>query len=339
MPAIVPRFNFTEDPLNAPNVTLQLGPNPAVLLDIWLIAYTLGQILMLLLVGTLLWKRRAIGSGRSWRGLTLINMLLTMFLNSTINLILYYAGESANPDPPPGLCLVQATLRHGSGPMTEVAIMSLAIETFLSTRGAVNMKKLPVGIIVLLLLLPYFSFFLWAIPIAVMGMAHPLKIHRLGQAFYCTYSNNMYGDVTTLYGVLAILITAVIQSFTARFLHRTWRTTRDLRASGGIDLSLVVRIWVFTGFQILFILMTVLDLPLAASPKRMLDQAIEVFQSLVPVIAFVLFGLRSSILELWFWWWPRFVSRAAGENREDSSVVFKTHSASPSTAPSVCDST
>lgn len=70
--------------VNASDNVLLLGDNPFVLLDSWIIIYTVGQVFILLLMGTL-WKKRKAGS---WKGLTLINMFITMFLNSIIVCIL-----------------------------------------------------------------------------------------------------------------------------------------------------------------------------------------------------------------------------------------------------------
>jgi len=208
--------------------------------------------------------------------------------------------------------------------------MSLAFETFLSTRSAITAKKAPMSVIVLLLVLPYFSFLLWAVPIAVMGAIHPVNIERVDHAYYCSYNNGPFGDVCTLYGIIAILATAAIQGCTARILHRNWRSTRSLRASGGIDLPLILRICVFTLFQILFILATVIELYVQpALTARLLSQGIEVFQAFVPIIAFMLFGLRTSLLKLWFWWWPRPPSTTLNA----SSVLFNSHIASRSPMP------
>lgn len=283
--------------------TLDLGDDPYVLLDTWIIIYTIGQVLLLLLIGTL-WKKR---QSRSWKGLTLMNMLFTMFLNSVIMCILFYAGQQANPNPPTGLCLAQATLKHGSGPMTQVAILSLGIEAFISIRATIASGKQSTRVSILLLGAPYASFIVWSIPVAIMGVLNPENIERLDPAYsyYCSYRNNMFGDINTTFGVLAILATAVIQSLTARILHRSWRSTRQMRASGGIDFSLIVRICVFVALQILFIILTAINMvPSSASAPFTLGEFIDIFQSLVPIIAFFIFGFRSSILEVWFgrWW-------------------------------------
>lgn len=289
--------------VNASDSVLLLGDDPYILLDAWIVIYSVGQVVLLLLMGTL-WKKRKAGS---WKGLTLINMLITMFLNSIIVSILYYAGQQANPNPPTGLCLAQATLKHGSGPMTEVAILSLGVEAFLSTRASIASRQQSTMASILLLGAPYAAFIVWSIPVAIMGVLHPENIERLDQTYYCSYGNTVFGDITTSFGVLAILATAVIQGWTARLLHRTWRATRQVRASGGIDLSLIIRICVFVGLQIVFIILTVIDMFLEPDSARFaLGQFVNIFESLVPLIAFFIFGLRSSVLEVWFgrWWNP-----------------------------------
>jgi len=291
--------------VNGSDNVLILGDDPDVLLDAWIIIYTVGQVLLLLLIGTL-WKKR---ESRSWKGLTLMNMLITMVLNSATFCILFYAGQQTNPNPSTGLCLAQATLKHGSGPMTEVAILSLGVEVFLSLRASIRGSKQSTRVSILLLGAPYASFIVWSIPIAVMGVHHPENIERLTRVYwyYCSYRNDIFGDMTTTFGILAILATAVIQSLTARILQRSWRSTRQMRASGGIDFSLIVRICVFVALQILFIILTAISMIYQSNSTAFnFGGFVNIFQSLVPIIAFIIFGFRSSILEVWFgrWWHP-----------------------------------
>jgi len=280
--------------VNGTSKELDLGSDPQLLLHTWIALYTVAQILLLILLATLLIRRRTAGSGRGW---TLLNFLFTMLLNTVVFCILYYSGEQANPNPPIGLCLTQATLKHGTGPMTQAAILCLAVHVFISTRASINAQKDSPRTIRILLVVPYLMFIAGALPVLIMGLMYPVNVERVEHLYYCSLNSNIYGDISTFVGVAIILTAAVIQGRTVMTLRRSWLRVRKLRASGAIDVSLIVRISVLVGLQIVLIILTVASFVIGGIVS---DWVVAVYEGLLPIFAFAVFGLRRSILEMWF---------------------------------------
>ncbi len=122
-----------------------LGPHPLVLINVSFFFVCLGQLSLILLLGTLCFSKHVLK-----RNATLINLLVVtagvtvpgalLWVSHTLSRVSfadtwpsYYAQHILDPEPPFGLCLTQAILKHGTDPMFIVCSLALILDVLCET--------------------------------------------------------------------------------------------------------------------------------------------------------------------------------------------------------------
>jgi len=208
--------------------------------------------------------------------------------------------------------------------MIITAELSMALYIFLSAFRSVRFvdSSSPRWVAILLLVLPYTTAITWGLPIAIMGITQPKGIERLQQSYYCSYNNDLYGNVSTIFGVVFIIATASLLTATVVIIHRSWSSMRKVPSSGPIDASLIIRLGVFVFLQIVYITLTIVGVPLSIpGPLRdRIDDAAAIFEALTPTLCFVVFGLQKPLIKVWLSWFKFVIS--GGRSRPDTQFGF-----------------
>jgi len=276
--------------VNGYDFQLNVGRN---LLTTWLVLFSVGQGLLLCLLITIIFAK-AIRIKE--RNPIMTNLILTGLLSAISPCLLYYFGEVENPNPPTGLCLTQATIKHGTGIMAIVALLALVIEIFMTTQRTVRSRgpgHYPLRVISLLAA-PYLAFVAFAVPVLVMGLRELKNVERVEHLAYCSLKNDIYGTITTAMGILVTLSTVGFEAYTIHLVRKSRKAVQRLHNSKQIDIPLLIRVCIFSGLQIVFIIVTVIDIIPGTN-----DVVSFTYESLMPTAFFFVFGLRSDLIRTW----------------------------------------
>jgi len=281
-------------------------------LTAWLVIYTIGQVLLLGLFITLV-SAKFLRIKK--RNPVMTNVILTGFFSAVSPCLLYYAGEINNPNPPVGICLTQATLKHGTGIMALVALLVLVIDIFMTTRSIVGSKAQGYHPLrnLILLATPYVIFVAFALPVLVMGIQKPELLERLQNLTYCSIQNDIYGNISTGLGVVITLVTVGLEVYTLYILRKS-RAIKHVKESKQIDMSLLIRVCSFSGLQVIFIIVTAYNLTPGSPPAISFT-----YEALMTIGYFLVFGLQPDLIRTWLFMKPAFDASASTEFSESSS--------------------
>ncbi|THG99864.1 hypothetical protein EW026_g2572 [Hermanssonia centrifuga] len=157
-----------------------LGPHPLVLINVSFFFVCLGQLSLILLLGTLCFSKHVLK-----RNATLINLLVVTAGVTVPGALLYYAQHILDPEPPFGLCLTQAILKHGTDPMFIVCSLALILDVLCET-GMIMISITRRTRQLVLLASPYIVFVVFATWAAALGITHPHAVKHQPNDLYCT---------------------------------------------------------------------------------------------------------------------------------------------------------
>ncbi|KAK7686640.1 hypothetical protein QCA50_010240 [Cerrena zonata] len=282
-----------------------LGRSPMVLINFCFVLVTVGDILLILLLGTLLFSERV-----RRRNLSLINLLVVTIIASVPPALLYYGQEILNRRPPHALCFSQAILKHGTDPMFVIASLALVIE-FLQGTGKMVLRFIQKHHyrVAVLVAMPYITFIIFATITAILGAVFPTRVRHKKSQVACTVNFPALTHSVEFFSVLAVLITLAIEIITFYRLRKSWKdvkpalpSTGERARSGGsstFGYSHAMRIVGFTVLQLNFIILSGIDFYFTSVATHIIP---IVYESLIPLGTFLIFGTTEDCLHAWMFW-------------------------------------
>ncbi|KAI0690736.1 hypothetical protein BC835DRAFT_1417574 [Cytidiella melzeri] len=275
-----------------------LGPDPVALINADFVLVMLGQVSLVLLLGTLMFSPYV----RS-RNATLLNLLFLTVFVSVPPAILYYSGHALNPDPPFGLCLVQAIFEHGSEPMFIFASLALIIELLVETHLLDIRIHRPIRI-ALLVALPYFVFFVFFFWALILGTTNPSMVKHQPNQLYCTVAYVAFCRGIDILNAVVVVSTIALELFMLVRYRQIWSGAKEgsRLAQTGLSTALVIRLLGFTCTQLFYICLLALDFFVGAAVTHIIPIA---YEALMPLATFLIFGTTMDVMEAWKFWGRR----------------------------------
>jgi len=243
------------------------------------------QLLLPILVAALFYSKPRAES-------TLINVLITWIVAGIVSSILLYSGHAVGCEPPPLLCLTQASLYVAIPPMACVAVFCGVLQIFFNVR-----QKLKQSIEdkdhtvrgVCLLVAPYIIFALFATVTAASGASTFVStVSRTRRFFYCSVKSAFLVNTVTGFCSIMTLCTFGFAFWIVVLMYQNW-TRLHRSVNERLDFSYIFRM---LGFHIyLWIALCMAFLPKKALIVEDMSMAITGY-----VVLFT-FGTRNIVLQ------------------------------------------
>ncbi|KAF9446824.1 hypothetical protein P691DRAFT_824396 [Macrolepiota fuliginosa MF-IS2] len=159
---------------------------------------------------------------KTWHSIMLSTLVFA------IALVLWVGHQSSSLPPNGNLCLVQVAFIHATPPLASIAMASYTADIYISIRHMFKSDDWEdgpePGNIVLLVLLPWVTFFLVFLEaILVVGLLPSAKAHPAEPlAFYCRTDNNVAIVVSVVIVLLSCVVAVVCQAATGWMLYKNW---------------------------------------------------------------------------------------------------------------------
>ncbi|KAJ7494391.1 hypothetical protein B0H11DRAFT_2392829 [Mycena galericulata] len=224
----------------------------------------------------------------------LISFCAAWFIYSTSFTLLLYSGTQFSPEPPLGLCLIQAAFIYGTPVMTSAAGLAFVLHAALVLAGPGE------GCAVALLSSPYVLFVGFATALAVVGAMNPDKVSRSRTLFYCSIDLPIVNIVpgTSALIMVVVIVFKVLIGVKLYRLNKTFKTFSRPSAStnkfgAAPPMHIFVRVGIFSAYSLLALVACV---TFWASTG---DDLPYIVQASLPTAAFLRFGTQSDLLRAW----------------------------------------
>lgn len=251
-------------------------------------------------IGMLLVLLTVIFAPKVYRHFTWLNFCITWLIYCLSYLLLAFTGSQTSPEPPAyPLCLTQASMIYAAPVLVAMSTFALVLQLWFTLSKALAPPKakqrdcLRNGF---LLVSPYVAWLAEIIAILVIGTMHPNDVERAGHFVYCTITTGKPGNITA--GIVAgiLLIMVGFDIYIGAMLYKNWRALHKSDHPFQIPLSLLVRVSVFSLVCVIGIGCAFVFLAEVSSFTG------NIIISLMPIIAFVVFGTQRDILNVWMFW-------------------------------------
>jgi len=244
---------------------------------------------------------------RARRNLTLVNMCITFMITGIVSSILLYSGKQTGPEPPPLLCLTQASLLYAVPPMVSMAALALVFQLW-STVVWKPGQKVRGPALFLLLLPPYIVFFGFSLAGAMIGVRIPANVSRNRRFFYCSVRAPMFSNIVAITSAIILFITTIMEVWIGVTLFRNQRTTRPMaerqrrqnreqdrspKRLGAEDLQLAIRIGVFGLYIVVGFVISLLSIK---APTSVVP---DMIMASIGMAVFLVFGSQPSLWKVW----------------------------------------
>ncbi|KAF9468025.1 hypothetical protein BDZ94DRAFT_1246979 [Collybia nuda] len=250
--------------------------------------------ILLVLVPALLSSR--IKRSRSWFG-----VLATWMLYSATYLLL--VGRQLNPEPPYGLCILQAALVYATTPMCSVATTCFSIDFFLQLSTVLYKgRRIDHRVTNLLFLFP------WALG-AMVFMEALLVVHDASlvkpNQFYCHIDSSVPTITNLVLFFASIFVIIPFHVYTGLILHRNWTIFKQIcHTNARIAVWTTIKLSIFTLVVVLaVILSSVLTARVDSGEDVTSEWRIAVIT--LPTFSAVCLGFQQDILNTWWFWIKR----------------------------------
>jgi len=225
---------------------------------------------------------------------TLINVVITWILSGLVSSILLYSGHAVGCEPPPLLCLTQASLYLAIPTMTSVALFSAILQIFFNVRQrlfpSTNIAETKDHSIrrACLLVAPYIIYAIFATVIAASGAASfENTVSRTRRFFYCSVRSSFLTNTVIGFCAIVLLLTLAFAIWIIIMLRQNWaRLHRS--ANERLDFGYIYRMLGFFFFNII-------ALSFALLPKTVLIME-DMTMSLMGYVVLVVFGSQETVL-------------------------------------------
>jgi len=186
---------------------------------------------------------------------------------------------------------------YASGAMAGVSFLLFTFHLYRIVRRVVYPSHLKwhTTRLLAMILPPYITYvIIFAIEMGY-GLKNKEVVHR--SSFYCTIGANI-AHLGPGIAVATICVAIILEGLIIFTLYRYWRSFKTLHRSygEGLDFSLVIRQLIFTVLGICGVITSV------AFAKHLTGQVPNLVLAFLPVLIFILFGTRRSLLRVWFFW-------------------------------------
>ncbi|KIJ56832.1 hypothetical protein M422DRAFT_22969 [Sphaerobolus stellatus SS14] len=224
----------------------------------------------------------------------LINVVLTWIVYGLVASILLYSGH-ADPnscEPPPLLCLMDASLYIALPTLVTTAIFNAVLQIFFDVRKklaqSVDEKDHTVRRICMLVS-PYIVYAIFATAIAASGASgsYEKTVSRTRRIFYCSVRSNFLSNAVIGFCAIVLFTTLAFGVWTAVALKNHW-TRLHRSVNSRLDFGYIFRMFGF--FIYVFVALT-----LALLPKKVLVLE-DMLMALMGYVVLLVFGTRRTIL-------------------------------------------
>jgi len=218
---------------------------------------------------------------------TLINIVFGWIIYGIVSSILLYSHNQVGCEPPPILCLAQASLYISIPPLICTLLLNAVLQILLNLRERIVRSaeaKYHLVRKICLLLIPYIVYAFFATTIAAAGASSPVTtLSRTRRFFYCSIRSSFLVDSVMGFCMTILTITLIILVWIGYLLHKNWASLRQ-PGNDKFDFGYLYRMGVFYVY-------TVIILSLAFLPKNQLVAA-DVGMSTMGYATLVIFGSR-----------------------------------------------
>jgi len=227
-----------------------------------------------------------------------VNWCISWMVFSTAYVLIFYAGHITVPNPPFLLCVAQAAIIYATGAMvgTSTFIFFFYINVMVrKTANQVEQLKFSTSCTVISLLIPYISFLAVFCAELVVASQNRNTVHR--SSFYCTIGSSI-AHLGLGIGLGTVVAANILQIYTLTIVFRHWRSIgKHLKpTANGVNLSLIIRMSIFTLATVMGILTMVAFLGSFKSP------ILNIALASVPLCVVFIFGTSSDLLRVWCFW-------------------------------------
>ncbi|KZS93642.1 hypothetical protein SISNIDRAFT_64619 [Sistotremastrum niveocremeum HHB9708] len=214
------------------------------LLVLYLVFQISDQILLPVLIGTLVF------SNGVKRHPTLINLCITWLIAGVVGSLLFYAGHQTGPEPPPDLCIIQASLIYALTPMTSTSILCLVFQAWASITNFRFGENHPIIRSATLLILPYVSFIAFGTATLILASTHTGPVNRNRKFFYCSLDNKTFGYSIAVFCGIILTATFIMEAWIAATYYKNWRTLKSSAQGQHTLRLLMLGFWIFTALSL-----------------------------------------------------------------------------------------
>ncbi|KAF7353836.1 hypothetical protein MVEN_01069200 [Mycena venus] len=226
----------------------------------------------------------------------LINFCVTWLIYATSFTLVLYAGKQVGPEPPVGLCIIQAAFVYGAPVMASMAGLSLVLHLWLSLQTGKGVLARAAGGWRFMLLLgsPYILFLAFSVTMVILGSLKQDAVSRSRYLFYCTINLPYVNAVPATSGfiMLAIILFEVLTGIELYRRQKAFKTMGRTQHDSP-PMHLFIRVGIFSLYSVLALVGCI---AFWASTGDTLPYFI---QASLPTAAFIIFGTQEDFLRAW----------------------------------------
>ncbi|KII93325.1 hypothetical protein PLICRDRAFT_35521 [Plicaturopsis crispa FD-325 SS-3] len=250
--------------------------------------------------GILIVLLTVLATRRLFRFSTWISFCVSWVISAFSYTLLALAGQQTGPEPQKDLCLVQAALIYGAPVLTPCTTLALVIQLRSNLKALVNhedTKRVPMRTLALLIF-PYVVYAGVLVEALTFSIVNLHTVQRNPSDMYCHASSGTPGQVSAVLCIIILVITVALETDVGFTLYRNWITLRNHGAENSqTSIWMTVRVLAFTFTCIIGIIVGA-----TSSSPGALGSESSILLSLMPVIAFLIFGCQLDVLRVWTFW-------------------------------------
>jgi hypothetical protein len=222
----------------------------------------------------------------------LINVILTWIIWGMVASVLLYSGHAFGCEPPPLLCLADASLYIALPTMATLAIFNAVLQIWFDVR-----EKLALSVDekdhtirrVTLLVTPYIIYAIFATAVAASGASNfETIVSRTRRTFYCSVRSSFLISAIIGFSGLVLILTGVFTIWICVLLKQNW-TRLHRSVNSRLDFSYIFRMFAFYIYTFIAMLMSFL-------PEEALIVE-DMSMALMGYVILIIFATRKSVLE------------------------------------------
>ncbi|KAF5343338.1 hypothetical protein D9758_014169 [Tetrapyrgos nigripes] len=242
------------------------------------------------------------------RQMTWYNFFISWMVFCTSYLLLFFAGQDHNPEPPFALCLTQSSLTYAAPPFASSATLCLVVQLYFNVYTSLTGKRIKGERFwnLMILILPYVIFAIVMIESLVVGLL--LKESHFSTISYCSLETVVPGRLTAALVVLFIVPVLVLNVIIYRRLKKCSSVLRTARAFR----TMFIRVTIFSAFGLISVVAGLLFffvVFMEDSDNGLAD--LDIVLACIPTAAVLIFGTHEDLLKTWLFWKKRKVSPAS----------------------------